>query len=170
MAAHQDSHTRWEDLTRAIQLNLACEARAKAILCSQDVANLPPQEAFPLEPICMFVEGKKMTSDTGAHIRYAARRQVTRSFLHQKSRMFTDAFDEVDWPHVHRTLNEEVSRLFQVWACKQVMNIAATNKNLSRRHCDGQCDKCPCCTIHVETRSWSDGGIPALHDCARTVV
>ena len=92
-----------------------------------------------------------MTSDTGAHIRYAARRQVTRSFLHQKSRMFTDAFDEVDWPHVHRTLNEEVSRLFQVWACKQVMNIAATNKNLSRRHRDGRSDKCPCCTIHVET-------------------
>jgi hypothetical protein len=31
------------------------------------------------------------------------------------------------------------------------MNIAATNKNLSRRHCDGRSDKCPCCTIHVET-------------------
>jgi len=34
---------------------------------------------------------------------------------------------------------------------KQVMNIAATNKNLSRRHRDGRCDKCPCCTIHLET-------------------
>jgi hypothetical protein len=31
------------------------------------------------------------------------------------------------------------------------MNIAATNKHLSRRHCDGWSDKCPCCTIHVET-------------------
>jgi hypothetical protein len=50
------------------------------------------------------------------------------SFFRQTSRMFTDAFDEVDWPHVHRTLNDEVPRLFQVWACKQVMNIAATNK------------------------------------------
>jgi hypothetical protein len=65
--------------------------------------------------------------------------------------MFTNAFDEVNWPHVHRTLNQEVPRLFQVWACKQVMNIAATNKNLSRRHRDGRCDKCPCCMIHVET-------------------
>ncbi len=26
-----------------------------------------------------------------------------------------------------------------------------TNKNLSRRHRDGRFDKCPCCTIHVET-------------------
>ncbi len=62
-----------------------------------------------------------------------------------------DALEEVNLPHVHRTLNEEVPRLFQVWACKQVMNIVATNKNLSRRHRDGRCDKCPCCTIHVET-------------------
>jgi hypothetical protein len=68
VAAHQDDHTRWEDLTRAAQLNSACDAGAKAILCSQDVTNLPPREAFPLDPICMFVEGKKMTSDTGAHI------------------------------------------------------------------------------------------------------
>ena len=31
------------------------------------------------------------------------------------------------------------------------MNIAATNKNLSRRHRDGRFNKCPWCTIHVET-------------------
>ncbi len=99
----------------------------------------------------MFVDGTKMTSDTGAHIQYAARWQVARSFFQQMSRMFTDAFDEVDWPHVHRTLHEEVPQLFQVWACKQVMNIAAMNKHLSWRHRDGCGDKCPCCTIHVET-------------------
>ena len=64
--------------------------------------------------------------------------------------MFTDTFDEVDWPNVYRTLNKEVPRLFQVWACKQVMNISATNKNLCQRHRDGRCEKCPCCTIHVE--------------------
>jgi hypothetical protein len=52
---------------------------------------------------------------------------------------------------VHRTLNKEVPWLFQVWACKQVMNIAATNKNLRRRQRKGWSNKCPCCTIHVET-------------------
>ena len=146
---HQDKHTWWEDLTHVAQLYLACDARAKAILRSQDVTNLPPQETFPLKPICMFIKGKKMTSDT-AHIRYAAGRQVARSFFHETGRMLTDAFDEVDWPRVHCTLHK-VSHLFQVWACKQVMNIAATNKTLSWRHCNGQSDKCPCCTIHVET-------------------
>jgi hypothetical protein len=32
-----------------------------------------------------------------------------------------------------------------------VINISATNKNLCRHHRDGRSDKCPCCTIHVET-------------------
>ncbi len=71
VAVHQDDHTlQWKDLTQAAQLNSARDAGAKAILRSQDVTNLPSQEAFPLEPICITVEGKKMTSDTGAHIRY----------------------------------------------------------------------------------------------------
>ncbi len=62
------------------------------------------------------------------HIRYAASQQVARLFFHKTSRMFTDTFDEVDWPQVHWTLNEEVPRLFQVWAYKQVMNLVVTNK------------------------------------------
>ena len=70
-----------------------------------------------------------MTLDTGAHIEYAAGCQVARSFFHETERMSTDVFDKVDWPHVYRTLHEKVSRLFQVWTCEQVMNIAATNKN-----------------------------------------
>ena len=71
VTAHQDNHTRWEDMSRTAQLNSACNAGAKAILRLQDATNLPPQKAFPLEPISMFVKGKKMTSDTSTHIRYA---------------------------------------------------------------------------------------------------
>jgi hypothetical protein len=92
-----------------------------------------------------------MTSDTGPHIRYSAGRQVACSFFHETLRMFTDAFNEVDWPNVHRMLNKEVPILFQVWACKQVMNISTTNRNLRRHHQDGCSNKCPCCIIHVET-------------------
>ncbi len=56
VTAHQDNHTWWEDMSQTAQLNLACDAGAKAILRSQDATNLPPQKAFPLEPISMFVE------------------------------------------------------------------------------------------------------------------
>jgi hypothetical protein len=149
--AHQDDEVKWEELSHYAQLNAACNAGAKAMIQKQDITDLPQQEAFPLEPICMFVEGKKMTSNTGPHIQYATGQQVACSFFHETLHIFTDAFDKVDWPNVHRTLNEEVPRLFQVWACKQVINISATNKNLCWRHWDGRSDKCPCCTIHVET-------------------
>ena len=163
VAAHQDDHTRWEDLTRAAQLNSACNTGAKAILHSQDVTNPPPQEAFLLELICMFVEEKKMTSDTGAHIQYAAGCQVARSFFHKTGRMFPDTFDEVDWPHVHRTLHK-VPCLFQVWACKQVMNIAPTNKNRCLRHRDGQSDN-PCQTAEHLLLCLEVGRVEAFQLC-----
>jgi hypothetical protein len=66
--AHQDDLKRWEDLLREAQLNAACDAGAKAMLRSQYITDIPQQEPFPLEPLCMFVEGTKMTSDTRAHI------------------------------------------------------------------------------------------------------
>jgi hypothetical protein len=149
--AHQDDRVRWEELLCKVQLNAACNAGAKAMIRKQDITDLLQQKPFPLKLVCMFVEGKKMTSDTGPHIQYAEGRQVARSLFHETSGIFTDAFDEVDWPNVYRTLNEKVPRLFQVWACKKVMNISATNKNLCQHHQDGCSDKCPCCIIHVET-------------------
>jgi hypothetical protein len=70
--AHQNILKRWEDLLREAQLNAACDAGTKAMLRLQDITNLPQQEPFPLEPLCLFVEGTKMTSDTRAYIQYAA--------------------------------------------------------------------------------------------------
>jgi hypothetical protein len=66
--AHQDDKVRWEELSHEAQLNATCNAGAKAMIWKQDITDLPQQKPFPLKPICMFVEGKKMTSDTGPHI------------------------------------------------------------------------------------------------------
>ncbi len=151
MEAHQDDKVKLEELSHEAHLYATCDAGTKAMIRKQDITDLPQHESFPLKQICMFVEGKKMTPDTGPHIRYAAGRQVVLFFFHETSCMFSDPFDKVDWPNVHRTLNKEVPRLFQVWACRQVMNIFSTNKNLCWHHWDGRSDKCPCCTIHVET-------------------
>jgi hypothetical protein len=148
--AHQDDKMMWEELSGEVQLNTACNADAKTLIRRQDITDLPQQEAFPLGPICMFMEGKKMMSDTGPHIRYAAGQHIARSFYHETLWMFINAFDEVDWLNVYHTLNKEAPRLFQVWACKRVMNISANNKNLHWHYQDGCSDKCPCCTVHVE--------------------
>jgi hypothetical protein len=66
--AHQDDKVRWEELSHEAQLYAACNAGAKAMIQKQDITDLPQQKLFPLELICMFVEGKKMASDTGPHI------------------------------------------------------------------------------------------------------
>ncbi len=79
MEAHQDDKMSWEEISCEAQLNVACDAGAKAMIQRQDIT----QEPFPLELICMFVEGKKMTSDMGPHIRYAVGRQVARLFFHE---------------------------------------------------------------------------------------
>ena len=90
-----------------------------------------------------------MTSDTGAHIRFAAHRHLTKKLFNGYKILFAHQFEQVDWPHVHRTLSEKLPRRFQLWACKQVMRIAPTNKYMSYR--DNRCKKCPCCTVEVET-------------------
>ena len=63
--AHQDDTVKWEELSHEAQLNAACDIGAKAMIRKQDITDLPPEKPFPLEPICMFVDGIKMTSDTG---------------------------------------------------------------------------------------------------------
>ncbi len=75
----------------------------KKVIQKQDSTDLPPQQPFPLKPICMFEEEKKMTLDTELHIRYLAGLLIARSFFHETLHMFTNAFDEVAWPHVHCT-------------------------------------------------------------------
>jgi hypothetical protein len=47
VAAHQDDHTWWEDLTREAQLNSVCDAVEKTILCSQGCDKSPPAGGIP---------------------------------------------------------------------------------------------------------------------------
>ncbi len=45
---------------------------------------------------------------------------------------------------------EEVPRMFQLWVCKQVMGIAATN-GLQAKWTEGLSDKCPSCCVVKDT-------------------
>ena len=42
--------------------------------------------------------------------------------------LLSDHFQEVAWRQVYDALHE-VTRMFQIWACKQVTNIAGVNSN-----------------------------------------
>ena len=155
VAAHQDDEQSFHKLSRPSQLNCACDAGAKKQILSRAENELPKQEPFPLEPVSMYVGDEKMTSDTSDHIRFVAHRQLAKEVYYSLGILFPEQFEEVAWKYVHMTLYD-VPRLFQVWACKQVMGIAGTFHFQSQyndeidpkcRSC-GQCDETAAHILH----------------------
>ena len=74
--------------------------------------------------------------------------RLARSRFHTADILYGQQFDSVDWEMVHEALNR-VPRMFQMWACKQVMNIAPTNGN--RPWEPDLCPLCPSCSQFRET-------------------
>ena len=58
-------------------------------------------------------------------------------------------FNEVTWQHVYDTLHN-VPRLFQLWACKQVMEVTDTNIN-QLMYKENHDPHCPSCDVALET-------------------
>jgi hypothetical protein len=143
--AHQDNTVAYQDLTRPAQLNVSMDSYAKQALWDLQATQLPTQQAFPLEPVCIFAGTTKITADAGQVPRFWAHRHLAREWFHQLDILHGNVFDKVDWEMVHQTLHE-VPRLFQQWACKQVMGIAGTmewDKSELRR--------CPSCLEERDT-------------------
>jgi hypothetical protein len=118
---------------------------AKKALWDLRATQLPVQQAFPLEPICIFAGTTKITADMGDYIRFWSHRQMAKETFHNLKILFNREFEFVDWEMVYGTLRD-VPRLFQLWACKQVMGIAGTmewDRTVER--------KCPSCTIARDT-------------------
>ena len=130
-------------------MNCACDAGAKNEIWEVDPEELPTQQAFPLEPVCVFVGKEKMTSGTGPAIRFWCHRILAKAFFLKSKLLMPDQFEQVDWPMVHTTLHK-VPRMFQIWACKQVMDIAGTNFNQSKYQ-DEKDPTCPSCDECIET-------------------
>ena len=58
-------------------------------------------------------------------------------------------FEEVEWRMV-RGARKEAPTMFQIWASKQVMNVAGVNKKIAK-YKPRQSKKCPSCDRAVET-------------------
>ena len=117
-----------KSLTRSAQLNCQMDYHAKKAIWESDLNPDGPTRRFPLEPICVFLGRNKLTSDKGDALRFWVQKQLARSRFHTADILYGQQFDSVDWEMVHEALNR-VPRMFQIWACKQVMNIAPTNGN-----------------------------------------
>ena len=145
VSAHQDDHQEFKSLSRPAQLNCAMDSLAKKAIWDLQATNLPTQQAFPLEPICVFAGETKITADTDDYVRYWAHRHLAKTNFHSLGILSAQEFEYIDWEMVYDTLRT-VPRLFQVWACKQVMGIAGTmewDKSTVR--------VCPSCTVARDT-------------------
>ena len=126
--AHQDEDTDFHLLSIPAQLNCRMDAMAKAAILDLDCDDLPRQQNFPLEPVAVYAGQEKMTSSTSPSLRFWVYEVMARQAYHELGILFGNQFDEVDWPAIHQTLFD-VPRMFSIWACKQVMDIAPTNLN-----------------------------------------
>jgi hypothetical protein len=75
--------------------------------------------------VCIFAELSKITADMGHHMRHLAHRHLAKDSFYHLGILHLQEFKKVNWEMVYQTLHE-VPRLFQQWACKQVMGIAGT--------------------------------------------
>ena len=68
----------------------------------------------------------KLTSDLGPLLRFWAHKLLARRVLQHCRILTVGQFDLLAWESILAALHE-VPWLFQLWACKQVLSIAATN-------------------------------------------
>jgi hypothetical protein len=149
--AHQDDWLDWAKLSWPAQLNCACDIKAKTRIQMADLNNLPPQRPFPLEPLTFYVGREKMTTDSGAAIRFAAHKVEARDLFYRCGILNPATFDKVWWDVVHGTIHH-LPTMFGMWACKQVFNYAATFYRLHQREKNNfPSPICPCCTLATET-------------------
>ena len=149
VSAHQDEVSDFHSLSRPEQLNCAVDAGAKRRLVAAIEKGNLAQMAFPLEPIVCFVGDHKITPDGAEFSRFWIQKQLARMVLSDLKILSHQHFDKIAWRHVHMAL-DGVPRMFQVWACKQVMGIANTNATVNKWDKEVEA-VCPSCRQAAET-------------------
>jgi hypothetical protein len=109
------------------------------------------QRPFPLEPLTCFAGRKKLTPESQSGMRFWIERQLAKTYLADLRVLSLAQFEQVDWDVVHTAL-ESVPRMFQIWACKQVLSLANTNGTISKwdKSMDPRCPSCKGCTETAE--------------------
>ncbi len=75
------------------QLNCMCDHAAVVSISADGLEAKASGKMFPLEPVGIFVEDQKMTSDTGDHIRFWAHKKITRKYFEEHKILTPEQFD-----------------------------------------------------------------------------
>ncbi len=101
-----------------------------------------------LEPLCVLLGNNKVVSDKGERVWFWVHQQLARTRFHESDSLYAHQFDMDDWEMMHTALHQ-VPWMFQIWACKQVMDVALANGNCPWEH--SLCPLCQSCTQVLET-------------------
>jgi hypothetical protein len=71
------------------------------------------------------------SADNADRLRFYAHKQIARVEFHNAKILLRHQFDKIDWEIVQRALTH-VPKMFQIFACKQVFDMAGTNYWLCR--------------------------------------
>ena len=82
-------------------------------------------------------------------LRLWVQKQIAKSVFDKLRLMSPEQFHEVAWRQVHDAALK-TPRMFQIWDCKQVTNIAGVNWNLAKYTKD-QSSKCPSYDVEEKT-------------------
>ena len=104
-----------------------------------------------MEPVAVFVGQEKMTSDTSEELRFWAHHQLAGQTMFSLGILSGHSFDQVAWRQVYAALHS-VPQLFQLWASKQVMEVAGTNL-MQSLYTEGHDPHCPSCSHALESCS-----------------
>jgi hypothetical protein len=148
--AHQDDGRKYGDLLCEAQLNCQMDYLAKKAIHEAPPTQDAATQRFPLELLCVFLGKNKLTSDKGERLKFWVHKQLAQTRFHEGNVLHSHQFDKVDWDMVHTALHR-VPRMFQIWACKQIMDIAPANGN--RPWEQSLCPICPSCAQVPETCS-----------------
>ena len=147
--AHQDEIALLAYLSRPAQLNCYMDGLAKTTIWSQDPDELPRQDSFPLEPVAVYINKQKITSGKGEEVHFGVHKILAEEVFYEQGILCGEQFHAIAWREVYEALHE-VPEMFQKWACKQVLDIAATNCNLAVYKEDHD-PRCPSCEDDIET-------------------
>ena len=88
-----------------------------------------------------------MTAGADDNLRFWCHHELARRVLAEEKVgvLQPDEFNEVAWRPIYQALHD-VPRLFQLWACKQVLGIAGTNE-MQAHYTPNHEKTCPSCGV-----------------------
>jgi hypothetical protein len=69
---------------------------AKSAIRALNATSLPPQQRFPLKPVCAFVGQHKLSADMGNHLRFWSHLKMAQSTYHSLNILNSNQFDLID--------------------------------------------------------------------------